>query len=426
MNVQWHEGMLLSPHHFQQMSNHVQQLFALLGSSCFNYGFFDLKIDTAALSSGVVRVLQAKGIFQDGLIFDFSALKDQPLEKNLSEYFKTNTSAIKIYLGVYTHRTGENLVTGNNSRYYSVEAQNISDENSGQNPINIPMLKPKLRLLTEEELDPRYVAFPITEIQKSLEGAIQQTDFIPPFIAINEYSKIVEMCRIVVQKIRDKVSYFSDRKDNFAQDSSDIALTNLRLLIKALLPMEAMIRINNIRPFELYQCLLQSTTDVIATNPSQLIPRLPMYEHNDLYATFSALLNHITHVLNTLKQKYIIVHFDRDGGLFKLQLKKEWLEKDEIIIGVQKSFSSTESDNLNWINSAQIASESMMPLIKDHRIIGADRKIMERGSYITQPNGTTMVSIKKDSSYVKPMESLCIVNSSYPIVPDSVVLYAEC
>ena len=89
MNVQWHEGMLLSPHHFQQMSNHVQQLFALLGSSCFNYGFFDLKIDTAALSSGVVRVLQAKGIFQDGLIFDFSALKDQPLEKNLSEYFKT-------------------------------------------------------------------------------------------------------------------------------------------------------------------------------------------------------------------------------------------------------------------------------------------------------------------------------------------------
>lgn len=424
MNVQWHEGMLLSPHHFQQMSNHVQQLFRL--SEPFNYGLFDFKVDTSALSSGVVRILQARGIFQDGLFFDFDALKDPPVEKNLSSFFQINTSSVKVYLAVCAHKTGENSVSGNNARYYSSEAVNVTDENSGANPINIPIIKPKLQLLIDDELDARYVAFPVVQVQKSIEGAVKMMDFVPPFITVSEFSKIVDMCRDISHRIRDKVSYFSDRKDNFSQETTDVALANLRLLIKALLPMEALIHVNNIRPFDLYKCVVQSVADVIATNPSQLIPRLPAYNHEDLYGTFSKLLEYISKVLDTLKQKYVVVRFEKEGPLFKLKMLPEWLHKDKITIGVQKAFSSTDNDVINWINSAQIASESMLQLIRDRRVIGADRQIEERGAIITQPNGVTLVSIKGDSSYIKPAEKLCIANYTYPIVPDSVVLYAEC
>lgn len=424
MNVQWHEGMLLSPHHFQQMSNHIRKLFRL--AAPFNYGFFDFKMDTSALASGVIRLLQANGIFQDGLYFDFDALKDPPVEKNLSEFFQVNTSAVKIHLAVRAYKMGENSVTGSNSRYYSEEIVNVTDENSGENPINIPIVKPKLRLLLEDELDARYISFPIVEVQKSVDGAIQMTNFLPPFITVNEYCKIVEMCRDISHRIREKVSYFSDRKNNFSQESTDVALSNLRLLIKALLPMEAMIHINNIRPFDLYKCVVQTAADVIATNPSQLIPRLPPYQHEDLYNTFYNLLEHVSKVLDTLKQKYTVVHFEKEGPLFKLKMQKEWLEKGQITIGIQKAFSSSDSDVLNWISSAQIASESMLQLIKDRRIVGAERQVEERGAYITQPNGMTLVSVKNNQSYIKPAEKLCIVNYSYPIVPDSVVIYAEC
>lgn len=424
MNVQWHEGMLLSPHHFQQMSNHIQQLFRL--AAPFNYGFFDLNIDTSSLASGVIRLLKANGIFQDGLYFDFDALNDPPVEKNLSEFFHINNSTVKVHLAVRAYKMGENLVVGGNSRYYSKEIANVSDENSGENPINIPVIRPKLRLLLEDELDARYISFPVVEVQKSIDGAIQMTNFLPPFITINEYSKIMEMCRDISHRIREKVSYFSDRKSNFSHESADVALSNLRLLIKALLPMEAMIHVNNIRPFDLYKCVLQAVADIIATNPSQLIPRLFPYQHEDLYNTFYNLLEHISKVLDTLKQKYTVVRFEKEGPLFRLKMQKDWLERDQITIGVQKSFSSSDSDILNWISSAQIASESMLQLIKDRRIIGAERQIMERGAYITQPNGMTLVSIKNNFSYIKPAERLCISNYSYPIEPDSVVLYAEC
>ena len=49
--VQWHEGMLMSPQHFQQSINHIQSIVSDISSSVFpfGYGLFELKIDTSSL-----------------------------------------------------------------------------------------------------------------------------------------------------------------------------------------------------------------------------------------------------------------------------------------------------------------------------------------------------------------------------------------
>jgi type VI secretion system protein ImpJ len=425
--VQWHEGMLLSPHHFQQSDNHVQHLFGVFGSafSAFYFGVYDFKIDTSALAYGIVRILRARGIFQDGLHFDFDAIHDQPLERNLSDYFLTSSSPVRIYLAISARRSGENELQGEMSRYYSGELSNISDENTGENSINIPILKPKLKLLLQNEIDARYVNFPIFEAQKSADGGVIGTNFIPPFIVIDEHSKIAELCREIAQIIRSKVSYFSDKKDNYSLTVSDESMARLRLLIQAALPLEAMIHINGIQPFEIYKCLLEAISKIISINPTQLIPKLPIYNHEDLFFTFDSLSQCARDILNQLKQKYDIVHFDKDGSIFKLQIRKEWLEKDEIAIGIQKTLASSDDEMLKWINNMQIASESMLSAIRDKRVLGAERKILERGAYITQPNGVTIVAIKTKTTYIKPSEKLCILNSSQSTIPENITLYIE-
>ena len=123
-------------------------------------------------------------------------------------------------------------------------------------------------------------------------------------------------------------------------------------------------------------------------------------------------------------QKYYIVRFDKEESTFKLQMKREWLEKDEIVIGIQKANSSTEDDLINWINNAQIASESMMPAIKDRRVLGAERAVMEHGRYITQPNDVKLIAVKTKTAYIKPMEKLCLTSKS--IVPERAELYVDC
>jgi type VI secretion system protein ImpJ len=425
--VQWHEGMLLSPQHFQQSDSHVQHLLSVFGaaSSAFAFGVYELKIDTSALASGVVRVLKARGIFQDGLHFDFDAVYDRPLEKNLADYFTANSAAVRIYLAVPARRDGENELIGDMARYYSAEIANISDENTGENAINIPILKPRMKLALENEVDARYVSFPIFEAEKSVDGGIVASNFLPPYIAVDEHSKIVEMCREIAQAIRGKASYFSDRKDNYSRTATDETMASLRLLIQAALPLESIIRLNGIQPFEIYKCLLEAVSKIVSINPTQLIPRFPVYDHKDLYKTFDSLLQYARDILSRLKQQYDIVHFDRDGSVFKLQMKKEWLEKDELTVGIQKSFSTSDDEILAWIGGAQIASESMLPLIRDKRVLGAERKILERGAYITQPNGMTILSVKTRTTYIKPSEKLCLLNSSQSVVPEEVILYAE-
>ena len=425
--VQWHEGMLISPQHFQQANNYLQMI---LGQSCaayspFYYGLFDLRIDSASLSSGLIRVLKARGLFQDGLFFDFDTAEDEPLELNLSEYFSTNTSAIKIYLAVPSRRCGENMLQGEMARYYSSEMLNVEDENLGDNAINIPTLKPKLRLLTENRVDGRYQSFPIIEVEKSLEGGIVMTSFAAPFLSLMEHAKILYLCRDVVQAIRDKIAYFADREENFEQNQAEESLTNLRLLIMSVLPLESILKVKGLHPFEVFKCFLQTVAGIVAVHPNQMIPRLPVYDHNNIYESFYQLYSFSLEILNQLKQKYSIIRFTRNGNMFTLNIKPEWLQSSEIVIGIQRPFSVSSDDILTWISGLQIASESMIASMKDKRVLGAERRVLERGQYITQPAGMTAIAVKTSSAYIRIDEKLCLTSTVANIIPEEVVLYAE-
>lgn len=425
--VQWHEGMLISPQHFQLTTGYLQQVTGCVSAAIFpfGYGLFDFKVDTSCLSSGLIRVLKARGFFRDGLFFDFDAVRDDPLELNLGDYFSTNSVATKIYLAAPSRRSGENMLEGSLARYYSSEISDVKDENTGKEPITVPILKPNLKLMQENQVDGRYQSFPVFEVEKSVNGGITSTKFIAPFLSLDKHSKIVEMCSSLVWLIRDKISYFADRKDNFARNQTEESLANLRLLIQASIPLETILGIEGIHPFELFKALSQTAAFIMSINPAQLIPRLPVYNHEDLYSCFFQLHEYIYGIVSHLKQKYDVVLFDKIQDEFRLMIHPNLLEREEIAIGIRKPFSATDSDIINWINGLQIASESMMPLIKDRRILGAERRILERGEYITQPNGVTIIAVKPQTTYIKGNEQLCLVSSNFDVIPEEVILYAE-
>lgn len=425
--VQWHEGMLISPQHFQLTTGYFQKIMGDLSASIspFGYGLFDFKVDSSCLSSGLIRILKAKGFFQDGLFFDFDATQDGPLELNLGDYFATNSTATKIYLAVASWRSGENMLEGELARYRSSEISDVKDENTGKEPIIVPILKPNLKLFQESHVDARYQSFPVFEVEKSIDGGVVGTQFIAPLLVLGEYSKIIEMCSTLVRIIRDKISYFADRKENFARNQTEESLTNLRLLIQAVIPLETVLSVRGLHPFELFKALSQTAASIMAINPAQLIPRLPDYNHEDLYDCFYQLFEYLHGIISHLKQKYDVVLFEKVQDEFRLMMHSDWLEKDEIAIGIRKPFSATDSDIINWISGLQIASESMIPLIKDHRVLGAERRILERGEYITQPNGVTIIAVKTRTTYIKANEPLCLSSSNFDVIPEEIILYAE-
>lgn len=68
--IQWHEGMLLAPQHFQQQALRHDQfsLYHMAMAAPFHWGLVRLNIDEAALVSGVFRVLEMEAILPDGLV----------------------------------------------------------------------------------------------------------------------------------------------------------------------------------------------------------------------------------------------------------------------------------------------------------------------------------------------------------------------
>ncbi len=73
--IQWHEGMLLTPQHFQQEGARIDTLLAwqTVATNPYGWGVRELVIDEARLSTGTVSVLRLEAILPNGMAVSYDA-----------------------------------------------------------------------------------------------------------------------------------------------------------------------------------------------------------------------------------------------------------------------------------------------------------------------------------------------------------------
>jgi len=83
--IQWHEGMLLSPQHFQLESARIDALIAwhTLTGTPYAWGVKRLKIDLALLASCTVRVIELEAILPDGTAIALSHDETQGIDLSI-------------------------------------------------------------------------------------------------------------------------------------------------------------------------------------------------------------------------------------------------------------------------------------------------------------------------------------------------------
>jgi type VI secretion system protein ImpJ len=110
--IQWHEGMLLSPQHFQQMELRNQQIltYHLHRLSSFYWGIHHMKLDPVVLSAGLFRLLEIDAVMPDGLIVYRHSDSNAPLELDLTP-LKEDLSKDKmtVYIVVPERSTTKNF-----------------------------------------------------------------------------------------------------------------------------------------------------------------------------------------------------------------------------------------------------------------------------------------------------------------------------
>src|SRR5690242_141009 len=142
--VQWHEGMLLAPQHFQQQDQHHEALlhFHLQRAVPFHWGVSRLEYDRTRLVAGTFQLREVEALLPDGLFLSYQAGEGAPpLQLTLTGLTEVNWQhPVRLHVGVPTGRTA------NPSRFVSTTSEPLADESTGDMPLSISQLTPRLEL----------------------------------------------------------------------------------------------------------------------------------------------------------------------------------------------------------------------------------------------------------------------------------------
>src|SRR6185369_15177659 len=70
--VVWNEGMLLTPHHFQQWDNYHEELLnaRLASLAPYEWGVLELQVNRESIANGYFEVLRCSAVMPDGLLLN--------------------------------------------------------------------------------------------------------------------------------------------------------------------------------------------------------------------------------------------------------------------------------------------------------------------------------------------------------------------
>lgn len=427
--IQWHEGMLLRPHHFQQADRRMEQLLAhhLSILSTHPWGVLSFMYDSSALVTGLCRILTLEAVFPDGCFMSFHQGMGEELSLNLEPFHDVlQTKPLTIYVTLPEYEEGKANAGGKNARFRSCEKPYVVDENTGEGMMTVPSLQPNYGLQLADTPPSGYVSLPLIKVQK-INTTYQVLDFIPPHLKVTSGSALSSRVQDLIRRIREKAAFLSER---LTSDTSDVisaqAEHTIALLYAALLPLEAMIDGGVSHPFDLYVQLNHLAGQLTALSRGKVVSRFMPYHHNEIQSSFSQVIDFIDEMLTHIQEGYAVIPFTKQDRIFSLQIKRQW-GLTQLILGAKMSLRMSEKEMINWIDQAVIATEDHVTACKDKRILGAPRTLLsgERQSKLMTAQGIILFSVENTPEFIGTTAPLHIFNiaDTPDLRPEEILLY---
>ena len=409
--IQWHEGMLLSPQHFQYGELRIEQLlYASSQNSAYcNWGALDFAIDKNLLAQGIIELSQLLAILPDGtIILHNSELSNENtpplnLRYNLADLGLKGSSELSICLCLHQ-------VSNSKQRYESIEYSNVVDENSSDNIITLPILRPKI-FLNPNEVPSECIGFPIVKL--SFDGKqFSLQKFLPASLNIPQGDPIRQQLSSIVLNIRQKAAFLINKTQ---QTTSAPILRDTRETLKPLIAclciLEPLIGLERLHPERLFDHLLNVATNLLPMQTTQIPGVLPTYDPFDPGSCIEFFLNLFEKTISTVQQKFLSIPFHQQDRLFYLHLQPAYLN-DTVYIGFRCPDGMSEKQMFEWIQEAIISCDDKIDVVTTRRISGASRTAVaddDTEELIPNP-GTIIFSFKNSDEFIKARQNLNIFN----------------
>ncbi|MDG5493795.1 type VI secretion system baseplate subunit TssK [Niveispirillum sp. BGYR6] len=406
--VQWHEGMLLQPHHFQQSWLRQDALlqFHLSRIAPFAHGVVRMELDRGALSAGRLRLLAVEAVLPDGLLIRHDGADDR-LEMDLPPLKDRLSSPQRVHLVLPKYQPGSARPDDDLARWRSRPGESAVDENTGSHAEPIPRLRPALRLRLEDDLPPGMVSLPLLEIEFKNQ-TFQLTDYEAPSAVLSPTSALFREGRALVAKLREKASYVAEAQGG-ELDRAEARQTVL-CLVAGLPLLEGLLGLPALHPLELYKALLNVMGHVSILRSSLVPPLTEPYDHLDPRGCIGRLLAAVDLVLDHVAQAFAAMTFEPVQHGFRHRIEESWLT-GELIVGLRLKPGQKADDAADWMEAALIATEKRLDELGVYRLRGASRRALsaEEASAFAASRDVMLYAVACDD-FVAAGEPLFIVN----------------
>ncbi|TWT75607.1 hypothetical protein Pla123a_31170 [Posidoniimonas polymericola] len=360
-SVHWHEGMFLTPHHFQAADRRNAQL-RQLGSqwdSHYNWGLRAVEIDADALANHRLVVRRLRARMPDGELLSFpedASLPVLDLQAALRKHER-----VTIYLALPLENDTRPNTTANGADLVArrvIDTRQTLDENSGDQPQPIQVLRPNARLLVTGDDLAGFVVLPIGGVRRSESSTgspVVDHEFIPPLLSCDAWPPLHQG---VLGRLLDRIEKKAEVIGSQAaarQIGFDSAGPGERLMLEQLRELNAataVLRIDatsqGVAPLTLYRELARVVGRLSIFGPRGQLTPLPAYDHDDLAGCFLAVRAAIEGLLERVTQPaYQERLFTRKEMLLRADLDPAWLHSGRsLFVGVQSSLPADEVERL--------------------------------------------------------------------------------
>ncbi len=419
--VQWHEGMMLAPQHFQQQAlRHERALqFHLSAGLPFHWGLLALLLDRVALVTGTVRVLELDAVMPDGTIVRHRPGAGADLDLDLTSLAEAAADvAVTIHLAVPAAKPSGVSAPGDLPRYRSVEGPAVPDESTGEGEIRIPRLQHRLSLIATvgptQKPPQKFTTMPIAELAFQ-NDAFVLTEYEPPSLAMPEESVLGRMCADLARRAREKALFLLDQigsADGAQTANVREARAEIQGLVTNLPQLEALLATGSAHPLSVYLVLCGMVGSMAASGTGTLPPVLGRYDHNNCRPAFAEIRDYMMRSLERVRESVSSIAFQLDNDRFSLTMQAAWLDR-ALVVAVRPSVSMTEQDLITWMRGSLIASRSKIETLWEMRVMGAGRRPIDGRPDldVARSRGAVLFEIDTDGDLVLPDEPLDIWNA---------------
>lgn len=386
--VQWSEGLLLSPQHLQQNDIywHANLRHRLARITPHYWGVSKLTIDRASLVKGHITVTELDCILPDGLAVEFPGnYPTRTLDVDVGKLVGNEGRPVRVWAQVRERGAAAARMDNADRRYDSLPGVMTPDENTGDGDIQVGRLRPVISLYADDASKPAPAgdgACPLLEVVRDAQGRLRITDYHPPMLqldasAFQDEQSLQRHLTQLTQRLWAKLDELSDgRGDDKAEDDSPAGsqlrqhLQAARCLASALPQLEIGVTAQQTHPNELYRALALVVGQAAALGGNPVPLKMTPYLHEDCMPQFRAVLDYIDTKLALVNTDYECLQFARIGDAgFARRLPSDIT--GEVIVELKPREGQSLADMMRWLADARIASDHLMPLVRQRRLPGA-------------------------------------------------------